>query len=98
MKTTAADKAAALLIAARRTREPLERLPEDCRPQNITDAFAIQAATVEQLGERNRIKVRHMQSMQKLALLLFYLLAELNKLTIPVFCLGYLGDFRTLKL
>jgi len=44
-------QAATLLIAARRTREPLERLPEDCRPTILADALRIQAATVEQLGE-----------------------------------------------
>jgi 2-keto-4-pentenoate hydratase len=45
------DKAAALLIAACRTRVPLDRLPEDCRPATIGDACAIQAATVAQMGE-----------------------------------------------
>jgi 2-keto-4-pentenoate hydratase len=52
MDPASVDRAAALLIAARRTREPLDRLPEDCRPATIGDAFAIQAATVAQLGER----------------------------------------------
>lgn len=52
MTPASAGKAAALLIAARRNREPLDRLPEDCRPATIGDAFAIQAATVAQLGER----------------------------------------------
>jgi len=45
-------KAAALLIAARRTRDPLERLPEDCRPVTADEALRIQAATVAQMGER----------------------------------------------
>lgn len=52
MNQSSADKAAALLIAARRTRVPLDRLPEDCRPAGIEDAFAIQAATVAQLHDR----------------------------------------------
>jgi 2-keto-4-pentenoate hydratase len=44
--------AASLLIAARRTRAPLERLPEDCRPATLDEALRIQAATVAQLAER----------------------------------------------
>jgi 2-keto-4-pentenoate hydratase len=51
MDRASVDKAAALLIRARRTREPLERLPEDCRPTTLTDALRIQTATVEQMGE-----------------------------------------------
>jgi 2-keto-4-pentenoate hydratase len=46
------ESAAALLIQARRTRVPLGRLPEHCRPAAIDDALAIQAATVRQTGER----------------------------------------------
>jgi 2-keto-4-pentenoate hydratase len=45
-------KAAALLIHARRTREPLERLPDDCRPASLDDALRIQAESVHQMGER----------------------------------------------
>ena len=45
-------KAASLLISARRTGEPLERLPEDCRPVTLGEALRIQAATVAQMGER----------------------------------------------
>src|SRR5512138_1699787 len=52
MDIPAVNQAAALLITARRSRQPLDRLPEDCRPVTIGDAFAIQAATVAQLGER----------------------------------------------
>jgi 2-keto-4-pentenoate hydratase len=52
MDTAAANKAATMLIAARRSRQWLDRLPEDCRPASIGDALAIQAATVAQLGER----------------------------------------------
>ncbi|HEX8012283.1 MAG TPA: 2-keto-4-pentenoate hydratase [Casimicrobiaceae bacterium] len=51
MDQAAIDKAAALLIRARRTREPLARLPEDCRPATLPDALRIQAATVEQMDE-----------------------------------------------
>jgi 2-keto-4-pentenoate hydratase len=46
------QKAAALLAHARRSREPLERLPEDCRPATVDDALAIQEALVSTLGER----------------------------------------------
>ncbi|MFO1313655.1 MAG: hypothetical protein U1F41_16500 [Burkholderiales bacterium] len=52
MDRTSIDKAAALLAAARRNQQPLERLPADCRPATLDDAFAIQAATVTQLGDR----------------------------------------------
>jgi 2-keto-4-pentenoate hydratase len=45
-------RAASLLVAARRARAPLERLPEDCRPATLEEALRIQAATVAQLGER----------------------------------------------
>jgi 2-keto-4-pentenoate hydratase len=45
-------RAATLLIGARRSREPLDRLPEDCRPTTLADALRIQAATVAALGER----------------------------------------------
>lgn len=52
MSPQAIDKAAALLAQARRTRVPLSRLPEDCRPATLEDAFAIEEATVAHLGER----------------------------------------------
>ena len=52
MNPAAIENAAALLIAARRTRVPLLRLPEHCRPAAIDDALAIQAATIRQTGER----------------------------------------------
>jgi len=45
-------KAASLLVAARRTRTPLERLPEDCRPASLDDAHRIQAESVAQMNER----------------------------------------------
>jgi 2-keto-4-pentenoate hydratase len=52
MNETQIDKAAALLVNARRTRQPLARLPEDCRPATLDEAFAIEEATVRQLGEQ----------------------------------------------
>jgi 2-keto-4-pentenoate hydratase len=52
MDDSAIERAAALLLAARRTRTPLARLPEDCRPATVEDALRIQAATVAQSGER----------------------------------------------
>jgi 2-keto-4-pentenoate hydratase len=52
MSPHAIDKAAALLVEARRTRQPLARLPEDCRPATLEEAFAIEEATVVQLGDR----------------------------------------------
>jgi 2-keto-4-pentenoate hydratase len=52
MDQASIDRAAHLLLAARRSREPLERLPEDCRPAKVEDAFRIQAALVAQSGER----------------------------------------------
>jgi 2-keto-4-pentenoate hydratase len=52
MNDAAIAHAASLLIAARRTRTPLERLPEDCRPANLDEAHAIQAASVAQMNER----------------------------------------------
>ena len=45
------EKAASLLAVARRDRQPLSRLPEDCRPATLEEAFAIEEATVAQLGE-----------------------------------------------
>ena len=49
--------------------------------------------TVQQLGKRNRVKVHHMQPVEKLMLLIFYLRAELDKLTFPIFSLGQFSDF-----
>jgi 2-keto-4-pentenoate hydratase len=51
MNQTKIDKAASLLAAARRNREPLTRLPEDCRPATLDDAFAIEEATVAHLAD-----------------------------------------------
>ena len=51
MNHASIDEAAALLVAARRNRQPLSRLPEDCRPATLEEAFAIEQATVTQLGD-----------------------------------------------
>jgi 2-keto-4-pentenoate hydratase len=51
MNPTNIDKAASLLAAARRNRQPLSRLPEDCRPTTLDEAFAIEDATVAKLGD-----------------------------------------------
>jgi 2-keto-4-pentenoate hydratase len=52
MKESAITRAAQLLADARRTRAPLDRLPEDCRPASVADALAIQDALLRRLGER----------------------------------------------
>jgi 2-keto-4-pentenoate hydratase len=51
MDHTSTARAAALLVHARRSREPLERLPADCRPATLAEALRIQASTVDQLGD-----------------------------------------------
>lgn len=43
-------RAAALLIEARRTRQPID-LPDACRPRNLEEAYAIQEAVTAGLGE-----------------------------------------------
>ena len=53
--------------------------------------------TIQQFWKRNWLKMHHMQPMEKLMLLLFYLRAELDKLTFPIFRRSQLGDFRTTK-
>lgn len=52
MNEQATAQAASLLIAARRTRVPLARLPEDCRPATVDEALRIQDASIAQMGER----------------------------------------------
>lgn len=52
MNDESISKAASLLVAARRTRHPLLRLPETCRPVTLDEALRIQDATVAQMGER----------------------------------------------
>jgi 2-keto-4-pentenoate hydratase len=43
-------KAAALLLEARRSGRALASLPEECRPRNEAEAYAIQAAVAQELG------------------------------------------------
>jgi 2-keto-4-pentenoate hydratase len=50
MDAHAIERAAALLIEARRTRQPTD-LPDACRPRNLEEAYAIQEAVTEGLGE-----------------------------------------------
>ena len=47
MNTTDKTRAAALIGAARRRREPLPGLPEDCRPDTLKDAYDIQELVVK---------------------------------------------------
>jgi 2-keto-4-pentenoate hydratase len=51
MHRAAVAEAADLLIAARRTGKLPDELPASCKLQTLEDAFAIQDATVERLGE-----------------------------------------------
>jgi 2-keto-4-pentenoate hydratase len=51
MEASAIRHAARLLAAARRSGELLSRLPEACRPRNGDEAYAIQLALVDELGE-----------------------------------------------
>jgi 2-keto-4-pentenoate hydratase len=44
------ERAAALLVEARRARRPVD-LPEECRPQSLDDAYALQEAVTAALGE-----------------------------------------------
>jgi 2-keto-4-pentenoate hydratase len=49
MDTTAVDKAAEALVAARRTRLPIGDLPIDAQPEDDADAYAIQDRVVQLL-------------------------------------------------
>lgn len=51
MDAQAMERAARLLAQAWRSKQPLERLPEDCRPRDGAEALAIQAAVLAELGE-----------------------------------------------
>jgi 2-keto-4-pentenoate hydratase len=53
----AATRAAHLLAAARRGAPPLERLPADCRPASIPDAYLIQDQVTAALGPVSGWKV-----------------------------------------
>lgn len=45
------EQAAALLVRARQSMQPIPGLPEACRPQSVADAHAIQDATTAALGK-----------------------------------------------
>ncbi len=51
MDMLAIRQAAQLLAKARRSGEPLDRLPPNSRPQNAAEAYAIQLALVEEIGD-----------------------------------------------
>lgn len=51
MEPAAVLQAAKALSEARRTGVRLDRLPEAARPQSVSDAWAIQLATVKELGD-----------------------------------------------
>jgi 2-keto-4-pentenoate hydratase len=45
------EEAAALLVAARRTKTRREALPQACRPRNVQEGFAIQDEVARRLGD-----------------------------------------------
>jgi 2-keto-4-pentenoate hydratase len=51
MRQDQAEEAARLLCATRRGGEPIAELPTACRPQSDSDAYQIQDAVAQQLGE-----------------------------------------------
>jgi len=51
MDQGAIAQAAALFVAARRSRKHIDALPAACQPQTLDDAFAIQDAVIAALGE-----------------------------------------------
>jgi 2-keto-4-pentenoate hydratase len=51
MDAQAIEQAAHMLAKAWRSKQPLERLPEQCRPRDGAEALAIQAAALAELGE-----------------------------------------------
>lgn len=51
MEPSAIRQAARLLATARRSGEPLSRLPEACRPRDGDEAYAIQLALVDEIGD-----------------------------------------------
>lgn len=50
MTPEAGARAAALLLAARRDRRPIPGLPQDCRPRDLAEAYAIQEDLVAAIG------------------------------------------------
>lgn len=51
MEPSAVRRAARLLAAARRSGERLSRLPEACRPRDGDEAYAIELALVDEIGD-----------------------------------------------
>jgi 2-keto-4-pentenoate hydratase len=51
-RTNTSESAAAQLIVARKTGQPLEQLPEWCRPDNVEKALAIQRCVAKLLDEQ----------------------------------------------
>lgn len=51
MTPEAIGKAASTLVAARRSRHPIEALPADCRPVSAEDGYAVQKAFIAAFGE-----------------------------------------------
>lgn len=51
MDPGAIAEAARLLARARRSGEPLERLPEFCRPRDAAEAYAIEIALLDEIGD-----------------------------------------------
>ena len=57
MSDSRAESAAALLVEARRGRQWLPDLPEECRPRDLAEAWAVQDAVVRRLGGHGGWKV-----------------------------------------
>ena len=51
MTPLAIDQAVALYVAARHRRQRIAALPDDCRPATLDEAYAVQAALGERLGD-----------------------------------------------
>lgn len=56
MEDTIAHRAAVLLTDARRTRKPLDNLPNDLRPKTLSQSYAIQKALNSMLGEPSGVE------------------------------------------
>ncbi len=51
MDSAAIERAAHILLAARRDGRPIDHLPEDCRPDGVDEAYAIQDRLVRMMAE-----------------------------------------------
>ena len=51
MTETRSIRAASLLLEARRTRQWVASLPEECRPKDLADAYSVQNLVLAELGE-----------------------------------------------